>query len=87
VLSRENLRVLQVVGDLNPEKLSLIGDDGRHISGEKSTKEAFLQRCMCRERQSVGAVVYLKRERIILTDMPELQLECQTPLYQHLSLR
>lgn len=47
------------LGDLDPGRLSLVDKDGRHISGDKPTKEAFLHACMYCERSSDHAVVHL----------------------------
>ncbi len=34
------------LGDLDPARLSLVDQEGRHISGDKPTKESFLHACM-----------------------------------------
>lgn len=47
------------LGDLDPARLSLLDADGRHVNGDKPTKEAFLHSCMYCERPSAGAVVHL----------------------------
>ena len=47
------------LGDLDPERLSLVSADGSHLSGDKPTKEAFLHRCMYCERDADHAVVHL----------------------------
>jgi ribulose-5-phosphate 4-epimerase/fuculose-1-phosphate aldolase len=47
------------LGDLDPARLSKIDADGRHIGGDKPTKEAFLHRVMYRQRPSCEAVVHL----------------------------
>jgi ribulose-5-phosphate 4-epimerase/fuculose-1-phosphate aldolase len=47
------------LGDLEPERLSLLDDQGRHLGGDAPTKEAFLHRCMYCERAGDGAVVHL----------------------------
>lgn len=47
------------LGTLDPARLSLIDADGRHLSGDKPTKEAFLHRCMYCERAGANAVVHL----------------------------
>lgn len=47
------------LGTLEPETLSLVEADGRHIAGDKPTKEAFLHSCMYCERDSAHAVVHL----------------------------
>lgn len=47
------------LGDLDPERLSLVTDKGEHISGDKPTKESFLHACMYCERPGDHAVVHL----------------------------
>lgn len=47
------------LGDLDPARLSRLDADGRHLSGDAPTKEAFLHRCMYCEREGAGAVVHL----------------------------
>lgn len=47
------------LGDLDPARLSMLDADGRHLDGDKPTKEAFLHSCMYCERPSAGAVVHL----------------------------
>jgi ribulose-5-phosphate 4-epimerase/fuculose-1-phosphate aldolase len=47
------------LGTLDPARLSHLDADGRHIGGDRPTKEAFLHTCMYRERPKSGAVVHL----------------------------
>lgn len=47
------------LGTLDPARLSHLDATGRHIGGDKPTKEAFLHTCMYRERPKSGAVVHL----------------------------
>ncbi|TGR28023.1 MULTISPECIES: 3-oxo-tetronate 4-phosphate decarboxylase [unclassified Mesorhizobium] len=47
------------LGSLNPDRISKIGRDGRHISGDKPSKEVFLHRAFYESRPSTGAVVHL----------------------------
>jgi ribulose-5-phosphate 4-epimerase/fuculose-1-phosphate aldolase len=47
------------LGELDPERLSLLEADGKLISGDKPTKEAFLHSCMYCQRAGAGAVVHL----------------------------
>jgi ribulose-5-phosphate 4-epimerase/fuculose-1-phosphate aldolase len=47
------------LGALDPERLSRIDADGRHIGGDKPTKEDFLHRVMYAQRSSAAAVVHL----------------------------
>jgi ribulose-5-phosphate 4-epimerase/fuculose-1-phosphate aldolase len=47
------------LGTLDPARLSRLDAGGRHIGGDKPTKEAFLHSSMYRERPGAGAVVHL----------------------------
>jgi ribulose-5-phosphate 4-epimerase/fuculose-1-phosphate aldolase len=47
------------LGTLDPARLSLLDANGRHLDGDKPTKEAFLHTTMYRERPTAGAVVHL----------------------------
>lgn len=47
------------LGAFDPARLSLVAEDGRHISGDRPTKEAFLHTCMYCQRQTDRAVVHL----------------------------
>jgi ribulose-5-phosphate 4-epimerase/fuculose-1-phosphate aldolase len=47
------------LGELDPARLSKIDADGRHVGGDKPTKEAFLHRVMYRRRPNCEAVVHL----------------------------
>lgn len=47
------------LGDLEPERLSKLDEHGRHVGGDKPTKEAFLHSCMYCRRQGDNAVVHL----------------------------
>ncbi len=47
------------LGALDPAKLSKIDASGRHVDGEKPTKEAFLHRVMYSSRAKCEAVVHL----------------------------
>lgn len=47
------------LGDLDPGRLSKIDAAGRHVDGDKPTKEAFLHRVMYAKRDGARAVVHL----------------------------
>lgn len=44
---------------LDPARLSQLGRDGKHVSGDAPTKEAMLHLAMYRERPKANAVVHL----------------------------
>lgn len=47
------------MGRLHPARLSLVGRDGAHLSGDAPSKEAFLHLAMYRERPEMTSVVHL----------------------------
>jgi len=47
------------MGSLDPARLSKLDDSGRHVGGDKPTKETFLHMGMYRRRETAGAVVHL----------------------------
>ncbi|GLK81007.1 3-oxo-tetronate 4-phosphate decarboxylase [Methylopila turkensis] len=47
------------LGELDPARLSKIDADGRHVGGDKPTKESFLHQAMYGERPGANAVVHL----------------------------
>ncbi len=47
------------LGELDPARLAKLDWQGRSISGDKPSKEAFLHRSMYEERQGAGAIVHL----------------------------
>ena len=47
------------LGALDPARLSKLDSDGRLVSGDAPTKEAFLHRAMYEQRAGVGAIVHL----------------------------
>jgi len=47
------------LGRLDPGRLSRLDAEGRHVDGDKPTKEVFLHTAMYRQRPRAGAVVHL----------------------------
>lgn len=47
------------MGELDPARLSLLDPEGRHISGDAPTKEAFLHMAMYAKRSGASAIVHL----------------------------
>lgn len=47
------------MGAIDPARISKLDDNGRHVSGDAPTKEAFLHRAMYEKRTHAGAVVHL----------------------------
>lgn len=47
------------LGELDPARLSKLDAEGRHVAGDRPTKETFLHFGMYRRRPDAGAVVHL----------------------------
>lgn len=47
------------LGSLEPERLSRLGPDFAHLSGDKPSKEVFMHRAVYEARPDAGAVVHL----------------------------
>jgi 3-dehydro-4-phosphotetronate decarboxylase len=47
------------LGNLDPDRLSLLDDQGRHIGGDAPTKEAMLHTAVYAARANAGAIVHL----------------------------
>lgn len=47
------------MGELDPERISLLDFNGRHITGDPPSKEAFLHLAFYRQRDTANAVVHL----------------------------
>ena len=47
------------MGELDPARLAKLDDTGRHVAGDRPTKETFLHTAMYEERPRAGAVVHL----------------------------
>ena len=46
------------LGDLDPARISRLGADGRHVSGDKPSKEAFLHTSVYDVRPGAGAIIH-----------------------------
>ncbi|MEM7503328.1 MAG: 3-oxo-tetronate 4-phosphate decarboxylase [Pseudomonadota bacterium] len=47
------------LGRIDPERITKLDESGRHISGDRPSKEAFLHFLMYGKRQTAGAVAHL----------------------------
>lgn len=59
------------LGALDPSRLSLLDVDGRHVAGDKPTKESFLHTCMYCARQDDKAVVHLHSSHSVAVSILE----------------
>jgi ribulose-5-phosphate 4-epimerase/fuculose-1-phosphate aldolase len=47
------------LGRLDPARIAKLDDDGRHVAGDKPSKEAFLHQSVYEMRPGAGAIVHL----------------------------
>ena len=47
------------LGKLDPARIAKLDDDGRHLAGDKPSKEAFLHQCVYDQRPDDKAIVHL----------------------------
>jgi ribulose-5-phosphate 4-epimerase/fuculose-1-phosphate aldolase len=47
------------MGRLDPARIARLDQDGRHVAGDKPSKEALLHRCVYDMRPGAGAIVHL----------------------------
>lgn len=47
------------LGKLDPARIAKLDDQGRHLDGDKPSKEAFLHQCVYEMRPKAGAIVHL----------------------------
>jgi 3-dehydro-4-phosphotetronate decarboxylase len=59
------------LADLDPARLSRLDSHGRHMDGDKPTKETFLHLGMYRVRPSAGAVVHLHSTHSVAVSLLE----------------
>ena len=47
------------LGRLDPARIAKLDNEGRHVSGDPPSKEAFLHQCVYERRAGAGAIVHL----------------------------
>ncbi|MEV6133387.1 3-oxo-tetronate 4-phosphate decarboxylase [Streptomyces violaceusniger] len=47
------------LGTLDPDRLSNLDENGRHVGGDRPTKESLLHLALYRQRQDAGGIVHL----------------------------
>lgn len=77
------------LGRLDPARISRLDRDGRHLDGDKPTKESFLHMAMYRERPQSSAIVHLhSTHSVAVSCLPEIdQHECIPPLTAYYVMR
>lgn len=77
------------LGTLDPARISKLDADGRHIGGDKPTKEAFLHTCMYAQRPGSGAVVHLHSTySVAVSCLADVDCEnCLPPITAYYAMR
>lgn len=77
------------LGRLDPARIAKLGDDGRHLGGDKPSKEAFLHRCVYDMRPGAGAIVHLhSTHSVAVSCLDGLNEEdCLPPLTAYYAMR
>lgn len=77
------------LGDLEPDRIAKIDLQGRHISGDRPTKEVFLHQAFYATRPQAGAVVHLHSTwATALSCLPDTNHEdCIPPLTPYVVMR
>ncbi|WP_064455352.1 3-oxo-tetronate 4-phosphate decarboxylase [Streptomyces hygroscopicus] len=77
------------LGALDPERLSKLDDNGRHVGGDRPTKESLLHLVLYRQRGDAGGVVHLHSTyAAAVSCMDGLDpAECVPPLTAYFAMR
>jgi ribulose-5-phosphate 4-epimerase/fuculose-1-phosphate aldolase len=77
------------LGSLEPDRISKLDPSGRHISGDKPSKEVFLHQAFYETRPGTGALVHLHSTYAsALSCLPEIDpLDCIAPLTPYVVMR
>lgn len=77
------------LGRLDPARISRISQDGRHLDGDKPTKESFLHMAMYAERPKDQAIVHLHSSHsVAVSCLPDIDpCDCIPPLTAYYVMR
>lgn len=77
------------LGRLDPARISKLDHDGRHIDGDKPTKESFLHMAMYGERPKDQAIVHLhSTHSVAVSCLPDVDpCDCIPPLTAYYVMR
>ena len=77
------------LGRLDPARIAKLDDDGRHIGGDKPSKEAFLHQCVYEKRAGAGAIVHLHSTHSVAVSCIDGldQEDCLPPLTAYYVMR
>ncbi|MBD3007616.1 MULTISPECIES: 3-oxo-tetronate 4-phosphate decarboxylase [unclassified Streptomyces] len=77
------------LGTLDPDRLSKLDENGRHVGGDRPTKESLLHLVLYRQRRDAGGVVHLHSTyAVAVSCMDGLDpAECVPPLTAYFAMR
>ncbi|MGI9493925.1 MAG: 3-oxo-tetronate 4-phosphate decarboxylase [Geminicoccaceae bacterium] len=77
------------LGKLDPARIAKLDDKGRHLAGDKPSKEAFLHHCVYEMRPSDKAIVHLHSTHSVAVSCLEGldQDDCMPPLTAYYVMR
>ena len=77
------------LGRLDPARIAKLDDQGRHLDGDKPSKEAFLHRCVYEMRPSDRAIVHLhSTHSVAVSCLDRLdKADCMPPLTAYYVMR
>ncbi|MGI9485588.1 MAG: 3-oxo-tetronate 4-phosphate decarboxylase [Geminicoccaceae bacterium] len=77
------------LGRLDPARIAKLDDQGRHLDGDKPSKEAFLHRCVYEMRPSDRAIVHLhSTHSVAVSCLDRLdEADCMPPLTAYYVMR
>ncbi len=78
-----------LLGRLDPARIAKLDDQGRHLDGDKPSKEAFLHRCVYEMRPSDRAIVHLhSTHSVAVSCLDRLdEADCMPPLTAYYVMR
>ncbi len=77
------------LGRLDPARIAKLDDQGRHLDGDKPSKEAFLHRCVYEMRPNDRAIVHLhSTHSVAVSCLDRLdEADCMPPLTAYYVMR
>ncbi|MGI9433703.1 MAG: 3-oxo-tetronate 4-phosphate decarboxylase [Geminicoccaceae bacterium] len=77
------------LGRLDPARIAKLDDDGRHLGGDKPSKEAFLHHCVYEMRTNARAIIHLhSTHSVAVSCLDGLdQTDCLPPLTAYYVMR
>ncbi|CAM5280333.1 L-fuculose phosphate aldolase [Streptomyces antimycoticus] len=77
------------LGTLDPDRLSKLDENGRHVGGDRPTKESLLHLALYRQRRDAGGIVHLHSTYAAAVSCMEGldPVECVPPLTAYFAMR